>query len=72
MPEPLRVLMLEDNQDDARLIMHELRRAGFDPVGERVETEPEFLGHLDSAPDLIIADHQQPQFDALRTLRLVR
>jgi len=69
---PLRVLLLKDSQDDARLILHDLRRAGFEPVGERVETEADFLAHLDPAPDLILADYHQPQFDALRALRLVR
>jgi PAS domain S-box-containing protein len=72
MPGPLRVLLLEDRQDDARLILHELERAGFKAVGERVETESEFLAHLDPAPDLILADYNQTHFDALRALQLVR
>jgi len=37
-----------------------------------VETEPEFLAHLDPALDVILADYHQPQFDALRALRLVQ
>src|SRR5437763_6974788 len=72
MSRPLRVLLLEDSQDDARLILHELRRAGFEPIGERVETEPDFLARLDSAPDVIIADYHLPRFDALHALRLVQ
>ena len=72
MSRPLRVLLLEDRQDDARLILHELRQAGFEPVGDRVETEPDFLAHLDPAPDLVLADYHLPQLDALRALRLVR
>jgi PAS domain S-box-containing protein len=69
---PLGLLLLEESQDEARLILHDLRRAGFEPVGDRVETESEFLGRLDPAPDLILADYHLPQFDALRALRLVR
>ena len=72
MSRPLRVLLLEDRQDDARLILHELRRAGFEPAGERVETEADFLAHLDPALDLILADYHLPEFDALQALRLVR
>jgi CheY-like chemotaxis protein len=72
MSRPLRVLLVEDDQNDARLIVHELRRAGFEPVSERVETEPEFLARLDPALDLILADYHLPQFDALRTVRLVQ
>jgi len=71
MPQPLRVLLLEDCQDDAQLIIHELRRAGFEPIGERVQTESDFRAHLDPAPDLILADYRLPQFDALRALQLL-
>jgi HD-GYP domain-containing protein (c-di-GMP phosphodiesterase class II)/DNA-binding NarL/FixJ family response regulator len=72
MPQLLRVLMLEDWPDDARLIIHELRCAGFEPIGECVETESEFLAQLSPALDVILADYHQPQFDALRALRLVQ
>jgi len=72
MSQPLRVLLLEDCQDDARVIIHELRRAGFEPTGERVQTESDFHAHLDPALDLILADYQLPQFDALRALRLLQ
>ena len=38
MSKPLHVLIVEDSPDDAVLVLHELRRCGFDPVYERVET----------------------------------
>ncbi len=38
MRQSLRVLIVEDSPDDAVLVLHELRRGGFDPVYERVET----------------------------------
>ena len=40
---PIRVLILEDRSSDTELILHELRRAGFDPDWVRVETEQEYL-----------------------------
>jgi PAS domain S-box-containing protein len=64
--------MLEARQDDARLILDELRRAGFDPASERVETEADFLAHLDPDLELILADYHLPRFDTLRALRLVQ
>ena len=72
MPIPLHVLMLEDRAADAELLVHELRRAGFEPHGPRVETEPEYLAHLQAGLDVIFADYALPQFDALRALHLLQ
>jgi len=68
----LRLLILEDNQSDAALVLHELGRAGFVVEWRRAETEAEYLAALDPALDLILADYALPQFDALRALRLTR
>ncbi len=68
MTTPLHVLILEDREDDAELMLHELRRAGFDPQWHRVDTEADFLAHLDQELDVILADYSLPQFDAQRAL----
>lgn len=72
MPTPLRVLILEDRPTDTELILHELRRAEFDPEWQRVETEEEYLAALHPALDIILSDYSLPQFDGLRALRLLR
>jgi PAS domain S-box-containing protein len=72
MATPLHVLILEDRPADAALMVHELRRAGFDPVWRRVETEEDYLAHLDPELDVILADYTLPQFDALRALQLLQ
>src|SRR5260370_42298727 len=69
---PLRLLILEDSADDAELALSELRRAGFDPTWHRVEDEAGFKAHLDPELDLVLADYHQPQFDALRALKLMQ
>src|SRR2546422_6006063 len=69
---PLRLLILEDRPEDADLALRELRRAGFDPTWRRVEDEEGFKASLDPELDLIIADYHQPQFDALRALKLMQ
>src|SRR6266571_6906469 len=69
---PLRLLILEDSADDAELALGELRRAGFDPTWRRVEDEAGFKAHLDPELDLVLADYHQPQFDALRALKLMQ
>ncbi len=68
MKKPLRVLLLEDSEDDALLAVHELRRAGFEPDWSRVETEPDYLAHLEPTLGVILADYHLPQFDALKAL----
>ena len=47
MATPLRFLMLEDNPSDGALILHALRRAGYEPRGHRIETEQEFRANLE-------------------------
>ena len=49
-------------------MVHELRRAGFDPQWQRVDTEADFLAHLNQELDVVLADYSLPQFDAQRAL----
>ncbi len=65
---PLRVLILEDQPDDAELMLDELRRAGFDPEWRRVETESDYMAQLDPKLDMILADYVLPRFNARRAL----
>lgn len=69
---PLRVLLLEDDERDAALILHELRRAGIDPEWRRVAEESDYLGALDSGLDVILANFRMPRYDALRALAALR
>jgi PAS domain S-box-containing protein/putative nucleotidyltransferase with HDIG domain len=71
-PVPLRVLIVEDQPAHAELITHQLRRAGFAPEWQRVDTEAGYIEHLSPALDLILADHGMPQFDAARALELLQ
>ena len=66
---PLRVLILEDRPADAELMLHELRRAEFDPTWHCAGSEAEYLARLSPELDVILADYRLPQFDALRALR---
>lgn len=73
MNNPLRVLMVEDSEDDALFVLRELRRGGFEPAAERVEDEAAFSAALTSREwDLIVADYSLPQFNALVALRIVQ
>ena len=68
MPGVLRVLFLEDNPSDVELLLRALQSAGYVPSWERVDTESDYLARLSPALDVILADYNLPQFDALRAL----
>src|SRR5215212_6649132 len=72
MAQAIRVLMVEDNPNDAELVLRELHRAGFAPDWHRVDTEADFVAHLDSNLDIILSDYQMPQFNGLRALELLQ
>ena len=71
MNQPLRVLIAEDNPQDAKLNVLELRQAGFDPDWQRVDTEAAFLSQLHANWDIILSDYEMPQFGGLRALELL-
>jgi DNA-binding NarL/FixJ family response regulator len=69
----LRVLLLEDSDTDAELIVHELQRAGMKPVIERVDSAESFTIALHGfAPDVVLSDHSMGQFDSRAALELMR
>ena len=71
MSTPLRVLVVEDSEDDASLIMRELRAGGFDPASKRVDTADAMAAELDVQPwDLVISDYSLPQFGGTAALSL--
>ncbi len=71
MANPLRVLIVEDSEVDTMLLMRELRRGGFDPVHERVETSEAMMTALQERTwDLIISDYALPQFGGAAALAL--
>src|SRR5918912_1825566 len=70
---PLRVLLVEDSEDDALLLVRMLRRGGYDPVWERVDSPAAMEAALDGGSwDLIISDHSMPGFSSLAALELLR
>ena len=72
MARELRVLIVEDRDDDAELVLRELRRGGFDPTSRRVDTAAAMAAALaESRWDLIISDYSMPDFDAPRALGLL-
>jgi PAS domain S-box-containing protein len=68
----LRVLILEDSETDTELVLHELRRSGYEPDWSRVDNEADYLDSLLPTLDVILADYSLPDFDALRALHILK
>ncbi len=73
MTTALRVLIVEDSEADAELLLRELRRGGYAPEFERVET-PEGLDDALARQswDLIVSDYAMPHFNGLQALKLTQ
>jgi PAS domain S-box-containing protein len=73
MSTPLRVLIVEDSEDDALLLARALRRSGYDPTFERVETPTAMTAALDQQTwDVVISDYAMPHFSAPEALNLLK
>lgn len=68
---PLRVLLLEDDPDDAMLLQAFLVQEGFALRVTLVETRADFELHLSPEFDVILSDHGLPQFNALQALEML-
>jgi diguanylate cyclase (GGDEF)-like protein len=68
-----RVLLVEDVDYEAELVINQLRRAGLRFDWRRVETEEDLRSNLaEFLPDIILSDFNLPQFDGISALRVVR
>src|ERR671912_2602438 len=73
MVRTLRVLLVEDSEDDALLLLRELRRSGYEPDYERVDTAPGMEAALDTRDwELVISDHSMPTFSSSAALQLLQ
>jgi putative nucleotidyltransferase with HDIG domain len=69
----LRVLLVEDSEDDAQLLLREIKRGGYDIEFERVETSDAMKSALaNHAWDLIICDYSLPKFSAPQALVVLK
>jgi two-component system cell cycle sensor histidine kinase/response regulator CckA len=69
----IRILLLEDQDMDAELILRQLRQEGFDFTAERVFTEQDYLAQLRNfLPDIILADYSLPGYDGFSALALTQ
>jgi CheY-like chemotaxis protein len=71
--KPLRVLIVEDSENDTLLLLRELRRGGYEPHYQRVQTADAMEKALASSEwDVIISDYRMPRFSALEALKVFK
>lgn len=65
--------MIEDNEDDSQLILHEIKRNGYEVEFERVETAGKLLSALmRQSWDIVLCDYSLPQFNAPQAISLIK
>lgn len=68
---PIKVLLVEDSRDDAQLLLHALKRAGYEPDYSLVQNAASMAQQLESEHwDLIISDYVIPGFGGLDALKV--
>lgn len=71
MKTAMRVLFVEDSEDQVLLAVDHLRLSGFDPVYERVETAPDLAAALKRKVwDVVISDYSMPKFNGAAALKI--
>ncbi|TAK29540.1 MAG: response regulator [Chloroflexota bacterium] len=69
----LRVLIVEDSEDDARLLVKFLTKQAIDVAAQRVDTAEAMQAALEEGPwDVILSDHNMPEFSAFDALDILK
>jgi signal transduction histidine kinase len=73
MRPPLRILIIEDSEDDMLLVLRELRQGGYTLDYLRVDTAATMYAALEQQPwDIVIADYSLPAFSGPEALKLMQ
>jgi CheY-like chemotaxis protein len=68
----LRVLLVEDSEKDARVVLRQLEKGGYSVEAERVNDKAHLLAALRRPWDLVVSDYRVPELDGLAALEAVR
>ena len=73
MDKPIRVLIVDDSEDDGLLLVRNLKNGGFSPSYEQVDTAEAMSKALDNQTwDVILCDNSMPTLDAASALELYK
>lgn len=72
-PHQIRVLIIEDSEEDVALLLHELKKGGYDPIHQRVETRETLQAALKNQDwDIVLSDYTMPDFGGTEALSVVK
>src|SRR5579863_7742385 len=69
---PLRVLIVDDSEDDAQLLVRHLTRGGYDLTFARVCTPAAMSAELARPWDLVLCDYAMPSYSGMQALQQLR
>ena len=73
MSKAIRILIVEDSDDDARLAVRMLRRGGFEPVYRRVQDADGLIAAISQERwDAVLSDFRLPNFSGVQALNVFR
>ena len=73
MPGQIRILIVEDSEEDTALLLGELTKGGYDPIHQRVETREAMKAALENHDwDIVFSDYTMPVFKGTEALALAR
>lgn len=73
MNKKIRILVVEDSEDDALLVLHQIRKGEFDVEYERVDTADQMREALQTQKwDIVLSDYAMPHFNGLEALSLLK
>ena len=73
MKTPLKLLLIEDSEDDVELLLRELRKNSFDVVYSQIQSRPDMIEALNrSSWDIIISDYELPLFSGAKALEVYK
>src|SRR3569832_2267149 len=73
MERALRLLLIEDSEDDAEFVLRSLHLGGYEPIADRVSSAEEVNAALERAEwDLVISDYVMPGFGGIEALELCK
>ncbi len=73
MAKPIRLLIIEDVEDDALLVMREIRKGGVELISKRVDSKEDLVQALEQKTwDMAISDYSMPGFTGIDALKIVK